>query len=137
MTDLTQEKSLEQLENDCWGDPGDSSFLVEECYRLRRKPIGDFTIENLRILIGQNIGLEYTIPLALDRLAENPWAEGDYFPGDLLLNVLRCEHDYWSGHNEQLTRLNEIVERLREQAEQFEKDIKPLWTAIFSTSECL
>jgi hypothetical protein len=89
MKQFDRSKSIQQLEGEDWGDPTFHTHLVRECYRLRRVPLRDFTAENLRIMIGQNIGLEYLVPLALERLQAEPYAEGDLYPGDLLVNVLR------------------------------------------------
>jgi hypothetical protein len=67
-------KTLTQLENDDWGQPGaDSypaaeSYLVQACYRLRHKRLRDFTVEDLRIMIGQDFGLTYLIPEAIEFL---------------------------------------------------------------------
>ena len=79
--------TLEELENVVWPDPEFDSYLVTTCHRLRRKPIEDFTTEDLRIMIGQNLGLPFLLPKALIILEDNPLAEGDYFPGDLLTMV--------------------------------------------------
>ena len=67
-------KTLQELENSDWGAPNYDSYLVSSVHRLRRKPLVEFTIEDLRILIGQNVGLPYLLPLALERLEENPLA---------------------------------------------------------------
>ncbi|AXP83074.1 hypothetical protein CJ739_4016 [Mariniflexile rhizosphaerae] len=88
-------KSLESLEKDIWGEPKYDSYLVTTCHRLRKKELKDFNIEDLRIMIGQNIGLKFLIPLAIDRLKENILAEGDFYEGDLLKAVLTSEAAYW------------------------------------------
>src|SRR4030095_16748115 len=93
--DIKLEQSLEQIENDYWGEPTYDSYLVTTCHQLRKKPVKDFTIEDLRILIGQNISLDILIPLAFERLKQNIMAEGDFYPGDLLQNVLRADKSYW------------------------------------------
>lgn len=46
-------------------------------------------------MIGQNIGLSYLIPLAIERLQSDPLVEGDYYPGDLLDAVVRVESGFW------------------------------------------
>ena len=92
---LNLEESIEQIENEYWGEPTYDSYLVTTCYRLRKKPLKDFTVEDLRIMIGQNISLELLIPLAFERFKQNIMAEGDIFPGDLLQNVLRANESYW------------------------------------------
>ena len=89
------DESIEQIENEYWGEPTYDSHLVITCHKLRKKPLKDFTVEDLRIMIGQNISLELLIPLAIERLKQNIMAEGDLYPGDLLQSVLRANESYW------------------------------------------
>jgi hypothetical protein len=65
----------------------------------------------LRITIGQNIGLEYLVPLALERLGDDPFAEGAYYPGDLLVSVLGAEALFWQGHSELREHVVAIADR--------------------------
>src|SRR6266513_2042283 len=88
-------KTLEQLENSDWSEPEYDSYLVTTMYRLRRKPLNEFTVEDLRIMIGQHIGLRYLIPFAIERLSEDPLVAGDFYRGDLLKNVLSVQPDFW------------------------------------------
>lgn len=111
MARLDRNKSLEQLEGCDWGEPQYDSHLVIECHRLRRIPLREFTNENLRIMIGQKIGLEYLMPLTLERLEENPFAEGDCYPCDLLVNVLGCGARFWQQHADWRRRTAAIAER--------------------------
>jgi hypothetical protein len=111
MARLDRNKSLQQLEDCDWGEPQYDSHLVIECHRLRRVPLREFSVENLRIMIGQSIGLEYLMPLALERLEENPFAKGDYYPGDLLVNVLGCDARFWQQHADWRRRIAAIAER--------------------------
>ena len=90
--------TLTQLEDDDWGPPEYDSFLVKECHRLRHVPLKDFTVENLRILIGQGFSLAYTIPLALEHLSKDPMVSGDMYPGDLLKAVQGISDDFWAQH---------------------------------------
>ena len=78
---------------------------------MHRLPLQDFTIEDLRITIGQNIGLEYLIPLALERLQNDPFAEGAYYPCDLLVGVLGTDAKFWQGHTVLRDRLLSIAQR--------------------------
>lgn len=82
-------KTLEQLEKDIWPEPDYPSHLVTTCHRLRKVPIRDFTPEDFRIMIGQQIGLTYLLPPAIELLKAEPLAAGDFYPGDLLIAVLR------------------------------------------------
>lgn len=112
MTDFEKSQSLQALEKDDWGEPTFDSNLVKECHRLRRVPLKDYTIEDLRIMIGQEIGLNYLVELAIEKLEQNPLAEGDYYAGDLLVNVLRVDSRFWS----QFPVLNSKVSKIAEQA---------------------
>lgn len=99
-------KTLESLERDYWGEPKYNSHLVTTCHRLRKKPLKDFETEDLRIMIGQNIGLRYLIPLALDKLDENILADGD-----LLQVVLKSDKEYWKAEKENWKRMCGIFNR--------------------------
>ena len=94
------DKTLEILENKVWEKPDYESYLVTTCYELRKKQLKEFEIEDFRIMIGQNIGLEYLIPLTLEILNNNILSEGDYYEGDLLLSVLKSDENYWKSEKE-------------------------------------
>lgn len=79
--DLTQ--TLEQIEGAVWPMPCCAPYLVAQSHALRRKPIGSFSTEDLRLMVDQDVGSAVLKPLVLARLAENPQAEGAYYPGDL------------------------------------------------------
>ena len=88
--------TIEQLENDYWVEPPEGSTkLVMKIHSLRRKPLDDLEIEDLRLLFGQNVGVEILIPKAIEILENNLMAEGDYYEGDLLKNVLSSDKKYW------------------------------------------
>ena len=72
-----------------------NSNLVSKHQNLLNKPLKDYTIEDLRLMIGQNTGLEYLIPKAIKVLEINIFAEGDFFEGDLLLSVLKSSKEFW------------------------------------------
>ncbi|MDR3693980.1 contact-dependent growth inhibition system immunity protein [Mucilaginibacter sp.] len=71
-------KTIEHLEKVKWPCHEFNSFLVNRMQELRKIPLNKFTTEDLRIMIGQEIGLYYLIPLALEKLTDNLWAEGDF-----------------------------------------------------------
>lgn len=91
--------TIEKIENSIRRDlPDDASDLIRRCHELRKKDLNSFSIEDLRILIGQQISLDILIPMAIDKLTENILAEGDYYEGDLLKNVLTVEPAFWVAH---------------------------------------
>jgi hypothetical protein len=108
--------TLEELERSDWGEPTYDSHLVKECHRLRRVQLRLLTVENLRILIGQNIGLQFLVPLAIEKLEREPLAAGDFYPGDLLCSLLRVQPTYWQDDAEGHGKLAAILERARELA---------------------
>jgi len=65
-------------------------------------------------MIGQKIGLEYLIPLALIRLEENPWAEGMMYEGDLLCATLKCGVSFWRDHDVWRKQLEKILYYMEE-----------------------
>jgi CDI immunity proteins len=105
-------KTLDELDPPAWGPPTYSSYLVTTCHRLRTKPLNEFDEEDLRIMIGQKISLEYLMPLALEVLEQDPIASGDFYQGDLLQSVLRVDTAWWASHPDQLVAVRSVVVRL-------------------------
>jgi hypothetical protein len=102
--------TLEAIEKRSWGDaPSDASYLVWTVHQLRRKPISRLSVEDLRILLGQDVGTEAVLPYALAVLEREPLAEGDFYPGDLLAAVLSLPVDYWRRQPVCSDRLERIV----------------------------
>jgi CDI immunity proteins len=86
--DLNQ--TLLDIERDKWSDPTIVwTPLTQRIRDLARIPLREFTAEDLRLLIGQERALDTLLPLALDELKKEPFAEGDMYVGDLLMTVVR------------------------------------------------
>jgi hypothetical protein len=107
----TDHRTLQGIEGIEWGPPTFGSHLVKTCHALRLKPLGSFSVEDLRILIGQSESLQVLVPLALTRLQEDPLAEGDFYPGDLLESLLRLEPSFWQLHPGEHRKVREVAER--------------------------
>ena len=108
-TSFDRRKSLQELENEDWGEPNFDSDMVRRCYRLRHVPLEELKPGDLRIMIGQQISLFFLIPLALEKLEEDPLIEGSYCPGDLLMVVLEVPAKFWGLHTNMRNLLREIV----------------------------
>ena len=94
MTD--EHRTLEELEGYDSGDPETApTAMVARCIRLQKIPLHELNESDLRLLIGQHIGLKYLVPKALVRLTLLPLLQTDYFRGDLLNVLLRIGPDYW------------------------------------------
>jgi hypothetical protein len=108
-----RDRSLEDLERERRPEPSaDDTRLVVTALALRRRPIGELTDEDLRLLISQDIGLRYLLPLALDVLRKNPMAEGDMYEGALLCAVLTRDPAVWNEFPEPGRELRVIVSAL-------------------------
>ena len=54
------------LDAPAWGPaPAEATYLVRRCHEVRNKPLDEFTVEDLRLMIGQQIALQHLVPLAL------------------------------------------------------------------------
>jgi len=112
-------KTLENLEKDKWPDINEkTSRLVARCHELRKIPVGDLTVEDLRLMIGQQIGLSYLVPLAIEKLKEDILSEGDYYPGDLLKSVLNIEIDFWKENKPLWSVIDSLVELNKQEIEE-------------------
>lgn len=98
------DQTLDELEAVEWGPPTYNSYVVTNVHRLRRVPLKQYRIEDLRLMIGQNIGLDYLVPFALDHLEVHPLASGDFYAGDLLASVARVSDGFWSTHRHLMPR---------------------------------
>jgi hypothetical protein len=101
--------TLEELEGVRWEKPTFESHCVETCHWLRKKPLDAFSAEDLRIMIGQNIGLSHLLPRAAEVLEAAPLAEGDFYPGDLLKAVLLADRSALHERPELLRRIIAIA----------------------------
>jgi CDI immunity proteins len=106
--------TLDQLDPPAWGGPTHKTGLVITCHRLRRKPVEQFSMEDLRLMIGQEIGLTWLVPLALEILEQDPLACGDLYPGDLLDRVLLVGREFWRGEPELRSRAQAVLARVSE-----------------------
>lgn len=117
--------TLEQIEQDSWGSaPEDASRLVRTAHELRRKPIGALTVEDLRLLISQQIGLDVLVPRAIAQLRQDPLLEGDFYPGDLLVAVLKVPSSYWHQHTGLLDVMREVTRSVEEADSELLADIE-------------
>ncbi|MCP1386147.1 contact-dependent growth inhibition system immunity protein [Runella salmonicolor] len=87
------------------------SHLLRKIHKLWSIPIHNFTASDLRILIGQNIALKYLIPFALNILDKDPFVEADFYEGDLLESVSKCELHFWIENPQLKLHLKNIIDQ--------------------------
>lgn len=114
MDSRDQRKTLEQLENNYWGDPVYDSNVVVDSYRLRKVPLKDLTPENLRLMLSQSIGIKYLVPVALEMLENNFFVETDFGTGYLLRSLIMIDIAYWYDNREQKKNLIGLVNKHQE-----------------------
>jgi len=124
---FNRQVSLENLENVSWDIPEHNSNLALKCFELRKIPIGNLTIEDLRLLIGQELGLDFLIPLALETLEDNTFSQGDLYSGDLLDVVLKVRKPFWDKNLEYRNSIEAIlkntISELEEKLSTFQENI--------------
>ncbi|MEV6897011.1 contact-dependent growth inhibition system immunity protein [Amycolatopsis sp. NPDC051372] len=110
-SDVDESLTLEQIEGLRWGSPpADATRLIKTVYELRTKPVGAMDAEDLRVLLLQRESIDVLVPVALTHLEQNPLAEGDFYPGDLLTAVLKVPQAYWQQHPDQRRRAAAAIE---------------------------
>jgi hypothetical protein len=135
---IDRTKSLEELEHDDWGLATYPSYLVKTCHKLHRKPLNQFTVEDLRIMIGQRLGLEFLIPIALDHLEHDPLVEGDFYPGDLLKMTLDAGEEFWARHPEYHEHIRKIIHSVQELLPTLDEiDRSTTLAALAAVPQCL
>lgn len=109
-----QFKTLENLEKDIWSDNVYDGRLVKRIHALRKIPLNEFEIEDLRVMIRQGFSLDYMVPIALEVLKNNLFAEGDLYEGDLFESVLAVSNDFWESNNDYLLQANALIAKSAE-----------------------
>jgi len=125
MQTVDRAKSLEELEANVWPHDPYPTRLVQECQRLRKVALASLSVEDLRMLIGQKIGLQYLVPIALERLQANPLVGGDFYAGDLLVNLLAVPDDYWASHPAENNALVELAVVLKQVHDLLTNEVLP------------
>lgn len=118
---------IETLESDRWGDPPEeSTAMVRSVYELRRQPIGALSPWDLARLIGQGVGLPWTLPLALEILEETAprLAEGGFYDDDLLSAVIRRDSATWSDFPEIAQQVEELLPKLTDLSSDLQRAAK-------------
>jgi hypothetical protein len=68
--------------------------MAERIHALGGIPLREFTEEDYRLSLGQQRALGTLVPLTLDLLEADPFAEGGPLPGDLLVTITRISTEF-------------------------------------------
>lgn len=125
-----RKKTIEILEKKSFGNPIEApTNMVRRCLELCKTPLEQFSIEDLRLMIGQGFCLRYLIPLAIDHLQVDIFVQGDYYPGDLLNNMLSVEKGFWLENKKLWAQIDSLIENRRP-----ELAMKKISTSLFDTT---
>ncbi|MFF0457571.1 contact-dependent growth inhibition system immunity protein [Nocardia africana] len=131
--DADEDLSLEQFEDDVWPAlPADATDLMRTVGALRRTPIGDLTVEDVRCLLGQRVGVDVLLPRVLVQLNWDPLIAGDLFPGDVLVAALRVGRKHWERDPVALVRIRHLIDTVRDMGDlnQHGAPHEEIWSAV-------
>jgi hypothetical protein len=123
---VDRERSTEDLEGDRWPDPPDhTTNLVRSVHELRRRPIKDLSAGDMARLIGQDVGLRWLLPVALDFLRDTVPDEAftGWYDDDLLSAVLTRKYLLWRSVPDLARHLNETVDMLTDVSVYIQRNI--------------
>jgi hypothetical protein len=87
------------------------SHIGEQIRTLAAKPLRELSSEDLAFFLRQSAGLQFVVPLALERLRLHPLTHRDYYPGVLLVAALGVDQTFWRQHTQWRTELDQIAQR--------------------------
>jgi CDI immunity proteins len=103
-------KSLESLEKQNYGlVPDDESSIISRMRILRKRAINEFSLDDLRFMILQEVGLKYLLTEAISLLEKDLLTEGNYYEGDLLNAVLSIQPENWKMNKENWNKVDELI----------------------------
>ncbi len=127
-------KSLQEIEGVDWGEPQYESYVVTNAYRLRRVPLQNYTVDDLRFMIGQRISPQYLVPMALECLQADPWIEAFSHRGDLLSSLLKADSRFWIASPHLRARTEEIALRAISLLPTLDEDERPQAEEAFAAA---
>ncbi|WP_078622818.1 contact-dependent growth inhibition system immunity protein [Streptomyces prunicolor] len=116
-TPVDRSRSLEQLEGQRWpAPPEDTTSMVKNVHELRRRPVGELQTHELARLIGQNVGLPWLLPLAVEILRDTAATQttGGWYDDDLLYAVVTRNAATWGEFPALARDLKEAVAGLKD-----------------------
>lgn len=73
------------------------------------KDINTFSLEDIRFMIGQEIGIEFLLPKAFEQLEKDIFLEVNYYEGDLLSVVLKLPSKFWKNNQEERDKILKLL----------------------------
>jgi glycine betaine/choline ABC-type transport system substrate-binding protein len=107
LEDNWQNKSLEKLEKEYWGDPPYPSYLVARTHAIRKIQLNELTHDDVAMMLRQNFSLEYIVPLAIERLEVNILIDEE---GEVMEALLNLPAEFWRSHKSYWQTIKNLIE---------------------------
>jgi len=95
---MDPDSTLNELEGAGWAEPLVDSPMVKRIRALGQVPLREFMAEDYRLIISQQRALDTLVPPALELLESDPFAEGGFYLGDLLVAVAKVRSEFWAAN---------------------------------------
>ena len=87
----------------------EASSIQQRIIKLYNTVIEEYSLGDIRFMIGQNLGIDFLINIAFDHLKENIFLDSEYYEGDLLSIILRIPSEFWKMHPTEKDKFLEIL----------------------------
>lgn len=104
-----KERSLRDLESSSLGRPLVNTHVSDECHRLWNVPLSHFRCEDIRLMLNQGFGIPHLVPFAIAILRDDPFIMCNFFPGDLLISLLRALHSHPEQSEVHIDQIHQVV----------------------------
>ena len=118
--------SLNEIEGFKENLSGLDSGLIEKYMVARSKKLKDLSVDEIRVLLSQLIGLAYIVPLALNIVEQDPLISSGLYSGDLAVSLFNIDEEFWSNNPEWNNRLIEVKFEIEEIYKTISEEILPL-----------
>lgn len=108
---MLNSKSIAELENIECADCGIDSYVVRTSLNALKKPLNQLSIEEIRLLITQKIGVKYLLPVAVNSLEDDLFQEVTYYDGDLLNAVLNLPMSFWNDNKNEYEKMRVLIKK--------------------------
>ena len=102
----------------------DSTPLQKRIYTLYDTPLHKFSMDDVRFMIGQGVGVKQLLPIALSKLEHDMLHDSCYYEGDLLSSVLTIPREYWVKNVPDYSKVNALLISKREIMDKFDVSVE-------------
>lgn len=109
--DFDIHRSLLELDPETWQPDALEADIWPVAQRIASRPVRKLSPADLEWLLSNQLCLRYAVPLAMDRLAQDPFLQAARHSGDLLTAVLEVDSRFWLDNYEWWLEMAGILEQ--------------------------